>query len=476
MGYHPGAEDDSVYLASVKADLNPELFPRDAGFFKLQMRSSVFDNWMSVFVERSGLPVAWAELLWQWISIVLMVWSGWSIVSKLFEEAVARWAGLAMLAAMFTLPVAGTALYIADQYLHPRNLATALILFAISRIVSGKVWHAVPLVALAFALHPLMGAFGISFCCVLTFTFDEPLRHQLRAWWGRAVPDAATPAAIFIPFGWLFKPPSPTWLEAMQTRHWFRLYHWTWYEWLGAIVPLLFFWFVARVARRRGETSLARFATALFIYGTFQQAVAMVLLGPKALIVFSTLEPMRYLQLAYVFLALIGGAYLGREVLKAHAWRWAVFLLIANGAMFAAQRQLFAGTPHIELPGAASGNSWLQAFDWIRHNTPADAYFALDPNYMAAPGEDNHGFRALAERSALSDAVKDTAVISKVPELGPLWHREQLAQAGWQHFQRADFERLKTEFDVGWVLVANKQAAGLACHWHNQAVSVCEIP
>jgi len=41
-----------------------------------------------------------------------------------------------------------------------------------------------------------------------------------------------------------------------------------------------------------------------------QQAVAMVLLGPRALIVFSALEPMRYLHLVYVFMALVGGAYL----------------------------------------------------------------------------------------------------------------------------------------------------------------------
>ena len=34
MGYHPGIEDDGVYLTAVKADLNPALFPHDAAFFK----------------------------------------------------------------------------------------------------------------------------------------------------------------------------------------------------------------------------------------------------------------------------------------------------------------------------------------------------------------------------------------------------------------------------------------------------------
>ena len=36
MGYHPGAEDDGIYLAAVKADLHPALFPHNADFFRLQ--------------------------------------------------------------------------------------------------------------------------------------------------------------------------------------------------------------------------------------------------------------------------------------------------------------------------------------------------------------------------------------------------------------------------------------------------------
>ncbi len=476
MGYHPGAEDDGVYLTAVKADLNPNLFPHDAAFFQLQMHSSAFDTWMAHFVRLTGTPVAWAELLWQLTSIFLVLWACWSIVRQLFEGAAARWAGVAMVAAMLTLPVAGTALFLMDQYLHPRNLATALILFGVSRILAGRRWQAVPLVGLAVMLHPLMGVFGISFCGVLTLTLSEPLRVQLRHLRTRVVPEGAAPIAAIVPFGWIFDPPTPAWLEALRSRHWFRLYQWKWYEWVGAIAPLALFWLVAHVARKRGEINLARFAAAIFIYGVFQQAVAMVLLGPRALIVFSALEPMRYLHLVYVFMALVGGAYLGRYVLKARIWRWAVFLLLANGGMCLAQRQLFPASEHLELPFTASASPWLQAFDWIKHHTPEDAYFALDPRYMAAPGEDFHSFRALAERSQLADAIKDTAVITKVPELGPAWKRQLEAQEGWPRFQLADFERLKAEFGVDWVLVSYPQPAGLACPWHNDALTVCRVP
>jgi len=476
MGYHPGAEDNEVYLPAIKADLNTSLFPHDAVFFQLQMRTSVFPHLMAHSVAMTGMPLEWAELLWQLASIFMILWACWSVVCQLFEEAEARWAGLAMVAAMFTLPVAGTGLYIVDQYLHPRAMATALILFGVSRILSGKGWQSVPLLVLGTVLHPLMGALGISFCCILALTLFEPLQTRLRALRVGPVSNSSATVAAFLPLGSVFHPPSQIWLEIARNRHLLRLYQWEWYEWLGAIAPLLLFALVAYVAHRRRETKLARFATAICVYGVFQMAVAMIVLGPKSLIGLSALEPMRFLHLIYVLLMLVGGAYLGRHVLQRKAWRWAVLLILANGGMFIAQRQLFAGTEHLELPERSSANPWLQAFTWIRQNTPGDAYFALDPNYLAAPGEDYHGFRALAERSQLADNIKDRSMVTLVPELCEEWDRQVKAQQGWAHFQLTDFERLKAQFGVNWVVVSYPPPGGLACRWHNDAVSVCQVP
>ena len=480
MGYHPGAEDDGIYLAAVKADVTPGLFPHDWGFFALQMRTSVFDNWMAAFIHSTGISVAWAEFLWQAISVLLIVWACWTILCRLTPNRLERLGGIALFASMLTIPVAGTALYIADQYLHPRNPATGLILLAVSRILAGRRWQAVPLLLGAFILHPLMGTLGVSFCFFLTLVFFEPLQVQIRSLRARLVAqtaaDIATPVAALIPFTWIFDPPSQLWLNAVGTRHSYWLYHWTWYEWLGAIGPLILFWVALRLARKQGETTLARFLSAILVYGVFQQTFAMIVLGPRSLVGCTTLEPMRYLQLVYVFMTLIGGMYIARYLLKARVWRWALFLLLANGGMYFAQRQLFAENAHVELPGARTSNPWLQAFDWVRQNTPTDAYFALDPYYMNAPQENNHSFRALAERSVLADAVKDTAVITKVPELGPVWVRQTEAQRGWSNFQAADFERLKSGFGVNWVLVRYPQPDGLDCQWHNNLLAACRIP
>jgi hypothetical protein len=472
MGYHPGLEDDGVYLAAVKSDLNPALYPHDSEFFRVQLQATLFDKWVADSVRWTHIPVPYAELFWQFGAIVLIVLGCWGIARRLFDEERARWAGVAMVAAMLTLPVAGSALNLADQHLHPRNLATGIILIAVERILAGRRWQAVPLLLVAFVIHPIMAALGISFCFFLTVAMLEPV----NVWLGSMSGSASGSVAAAAPLAWIFEPPNATWRDALNTRRNYFLFRWTWYEWLGALAPLALFWLLWRVALRRGETLLSRFALGVLAYGVFQQMVALVIATSPALVRLIPLQPMRYLHLVYYFMALIAGCLLGKYLLKASVWRWAVFLIAANAGMFAAQRAMFAASAHLEMPWQAPANRWLQAFAWVRENTPVDAYFALDPNYLAAPDEDYHSFRALAERSVLADAIKDTALVTQVPELGPTWERQVRAQSGWPEFKLADFERLKREFGVSWVVVANRQGAGLDCRWRNASLSVCRIP
>jgi hypothetical protein len=348
---------------------------------------------------------------------------------------------------------------------------------------------AAPLCLLAaFAFHPVMAALGISFSVFLELALAGTLTGWARKLGSPAerIPVSTTAAAVAVPLAWLFAPESPSWRHAVASRLYYSIYRWTWYEWLGALAPLFLFGLLAWLTRgafqrdqrksRPGRFALAPFALGVFAYGVFQQMVAMALLAPPSLSRLAPLQPMRYLQLVYICMALVGGGLLGRWLLKANPWRWAAYLLLINGGMFLVEWEVIDEGAHLELPGRATENPWLQAFDWVRLNTPVDAYFAMDPRYLAAPGEGFHGFRALAERSQLADAIKDTSVVIQVPSLAAAWGAQQQAQAGWSHFRLADFERLKADFGVGWVLVANTQTEGLDCRWHNGTVAVCKIP
>ncbi len=485
MGYHPGLEDDAVYLAAIKARLNPALYPHNAAFFDLQMQATLFDNAVAAFVRATGIPLAWAELFWQLVSLFAILCACRGIARRLLAEPRAQWAGVATVAAMFTLPVAGTALYLADQHLHPRNVAIALILLAVCRVFAARKAQAAILLAAAFLFHPLMAAMGLSFCIFLSLALHDAVHARVLSWSSTPASAMRDKAASLLPIAWLFSSATPAWRTALNGARYYHLYQWTWYEWLGALAPLALFALLWRIAERRGHRLLARFSLAVLAYSIFQQCIAMVLLTPPTLARLAPLQPMRYLQIVYFAMTLIAGCLLGKFLLRARVWRWAVYLAAINGVMLVSQLSLLQATPHLEMPwlngSPQPASPWLQAFTWIRANTPTGAYFALDPHYLQASGEDYHGFRALAERSQLADAIKDAAVAAQVPALAPEWARQVAAQRNWSNFGPTDFARLKSNFGVDWVLIAysplqSRQTSGLACPWHNAQLAVCKIP
>jgi len=464
-GYHPGAEDDGVYLPAIKRDLNPALYPHDSDFFTVQLQATIFDKLVAGSVRITHLPLGAVVLGWQVLSIFLLLWGCWRISRRCFRESYARWAAVTTLAVLLTLPVAGSALYLGDQYFHPRALATAVVLAAIVAILDGKRVLAALLLAVAVVVHPLMASFGASYCLLLSW-------NQPRL--------SAVAAFVLLPLGWVFEPTSPAWQQAAQTRDYYYLSRWHWYEWLGAVAPLILLWWFRRLALRDNAKTLAHMSERLALYAVVQFVVAAVILLLPGLDRLRPFQPMRYLHLLYFLFVLFAGGLIGQYVLRHHVWRWALFFLPLGVAMFIAQLQTFPATRHFEWPGAGSGNAWVDAFAWVRQNTPVDSLFALDPYYMQRPGEDFHSFRALAERSALADYVKDPSVATQVPRLANRWLEEVTAEQGWQHFRAEDFRRLQNRFGVDWVILeqprpAPPAVAGLDCPYQNGTVMVCRI-
>jgi len=101
--------------------------------------------------------------------------------------------------------------------------------------------------------------------------------------------------------------------------------------------------------------------------------------------------------------------------------------------------------------------------------------FALDPYYMRLRGEDYHGFRAIAERSVLADNLKDPGMVARVPRLADRWLTEVTAESNWGQFKSADFQRLKAQFGVNWVVLARPGVSGLSCPYQDSMVMVCKV-
>jgi hypothetical protein len=143
--------------------------------------------------------------------------------------------------------------------------------------------------------------------------------------------------------------------------------------------------------------------------------------------------------------------------------------------MWFAQAGAYPASPHVEWPGVTGDSSWMQAMYWIRANTPKEAVFALDPNYMALPGEDQHGFRAVAERSVLADQRKDSGPVALFPQLAEEWKREVSAQSGWDKFGKDDFERLARGYPVTWVVTRAPGPDFAVCPYRNKDQAVCHL-
>jgi hypothetical protein len=460
-GYHPFAEDAEIYLPGVEKILHPELFPFGTEFFQSHAHLTLFPNLIAASVRLSHLPLDVALFSWHVVSIFLFLLACWELTGRCFTDAKARWAGVALITALLTLPVAGTELYILDQYMNPRNLAAFAAIFAIVKVLDKKYVQALLFLVFAAVIHPLMSVSTLSYCALLVVM--EKLDPSLAAF------------AALLPFGITFDPPTPAYHQAALRHSFHYVLKWEWYELLGAVGPIVILWWFSRVARVRRWRNVALMCRALVVYEITYFSAAVVLAIPDRFETLARLQPQRSLYLLYILLILFSGGFLAEYVLKNRVWRWLVLFVPLCAGMFIAQRTLFPASAHIEWPGATPKNPWVQAFLWVRQNTPQGAIFALDPDHMDVPGEDENGFRALAQRSRLADKVKDSGAVSMFPPLAEEWLRQVQAQKGWKSFQPADFQRLQAEYGVSWVIVQRPAGSSLTCPYQNDAVLVCRL-
>ena len=459
-GYHPFVEDAEIYVPGIKKLLNPALYPFNDGFFASHAKLTLFPNLVEWSVRISHLPLEWMLLAWHFACIFLLLAGCWKLGRLGFGSAPAAWGGAVLVASLLTIPVAGTALYLMDQYVNPRSFSTAASSWIVLAVVRRKYLQAAIWIALVALIHPLMALFGLAYALLLIG--GRRMQRALRQY-----------ALALFPIA-LFPPVTGAYRQVLDSHSYFFLLRWAWYEWMGILGPLLLLWWLGRIAHRRKLVLVERLCFTSMVFTLMFLLLGLVITIPPQFARLAELQPMRSLHLIYLLLFVISGGLLAEHVLKTKLWRWLAFVPLCAG-MFYAQRQLFPATPHLEWPGRQAGNPWVHTFLWIRGQTPVDAYFALDPEHMRLPGEDQHGFRAVAERSMLADRVKDSGAVTMFPALAQTWLEQVTAQQGWKDFGAEDFARLGQHFSVDWVVLQQPGVAGMECPYHNDTLLVCRI-
>jgi hypothetical protein len=467
-GYHLGADDSEIFVPAIKRVADPGLYPFGSEFFMSHARLSLFPNLVGNSARLTHLPIDLVIFCWHVGCIFLLLLAAWQLLRVCFDSAAAHWGGVALLAGALSVPVAGTALVIMDPYLTARSLSTPLTLFAVACYVAGKRRQAVAWLIATALIHPQMAVYGVAFLGCLQ------LARRLRPSASMETAPALTFLAAF-PFLLELEPARGAAREALLSRTYFFVSNWAWYEWVGVFAPLALAWWCSS---RKVEGTMPAFRSLLrtFVpFGLLFTVAGVALACSPRLDNFTCIQPMRAFHILYViFFAMLGGL-LGEYVLRKSVLRRVALFLPLAVSMYFLQQSQFPNSAHVEWPGYGYHNAWNSAFSWIRLHTPKDAVFGLDPNYMLVRGEDQHGFRAIAERSALADAVKDSGAVSLFPQLANDWKRQVQAQSGWAHFDRGDFEHLARLYPVTWIVTQSPGPAGLACPYHDEGLSVCRI-
>lgn len=441
-------------------------------FFQSHASLTFFPNLIALSLRVTHLPMDVGLLVWHVASMFLLLLACWKLAGLFFQSGKARWVGVCLVAALLTIPVAGTALYIFDQYVNPRNLAAFAAIFSVTGTLEKKYLKAAIWLAFAGSVHPLMAGFALSFCFLLVIA--DRFEHRLST---RTTANAMLASSWLLPFGISLDPPTSPAYHAAAMRHQFHYIQlWHWYEWIGILAPAALLWWFGRMARARQWRKLELTCRCLVIYDLIYFFSALVVDFPARFESLARLQPLRSLHLLYMLMFLIIGGFLGEFVLRNRLWRWLALFVPLSVGMFTAQRALFPASAHIEWPGSVPRNPWAQAFVWVRNHTAIDAVFAIDPEFMQLPGEDTVGFRCLAQRSRLADASKDSGAVSMFPPLAEEWWSQVQDQIPWKNFQVEDFLRLKNKYGVGWIVVQQPGVAGLDCAYQNSVVRVCRIP
>ena len=498
-GYHPWAEDGGLYIAGVEYRLNPDLFPRETAFVTEHLRFSVFAPAMAWSVRLSHLSLPVILLGVYLLSAALLLDAALRVARRCFQGETACWVSVALLAAWWTLPIAGTSLLLMDPYVTARTLSTPLSLLAVAAAL--EPWAAVwpktnetevrngsrpallcaGSLLIAAAFHPLMAGYALGL--VLAIRLQRG-RASLAVWTTLLSATLGCAALVQAFSQW----EAPSVLAAVYSRYYWFLSQWQWFEWLGLLGPLL----IIAAVRRWGEdfiTAEARvLCRALLITAAFAIAIAGCLAQEHFVShPIARLQPLRVFLLVYITMILFLGGLLGnateklRSKLATAGMRGLAvaapiaFVGAMAGLMLFVQRSSFSSSLHLELPGRVNPNSWVKAFVWSRDHTPPSALFALDARYVNTEGEDAQTFRAIALRSAIPDFSKDGGEASISPSLAPEWYRSATATAHLSELSDADRDALLRPFGVQWVVLHANARTTHACPYRNQVVKVCRI-
>ena len=466
-GYHPFAGDAGIYVAGVRHILDPSLYPVNAAFPAAFTRLSIFPWILAALVRLTHLSLSWILLTTHVLSIGLFLFACRQLAARLFSAEASRWCSTLVAAACFTLPVAGTALFIMDPYVTARSFSTPLTLFAVAAALDRAWLRVTILLALAALIHPLMAAYAVLFVVIYALIVSGKIRAANGFYFALLVTDGAVFALAHR------TPVSASYREAVSlpARTFLFLARWHWYEVLGLLLPLGIFGFAVR--RTSPADPKRALCLACLLLGITSTLVAMLFIPPGGPYALVPIQALRSFHLIYAVGLVLCGGLLATRMSHSRPVGFSLIVLLFAG-MFAAQNVAWPGCNRIEWPWTRPANPYQQAFLWIRDHTPRNAVFAFNPELVYLPEEDEQGFRAIAQRDHLADD-KDAGIVAVIPSLADRWSRQRNAELNLDRISDAQRAAAVTPMGATWLLLPPETQTAFPCPYRNGVVKVCTM-
>src|SRR5439155_5947964 len=242
---------------------------------------------MATSVRMTHLPVGVVMFAWHLLSIFLLLLACWRIARLCVRARAAAWCGISLVASLLTIPVAGTSLYLVDQYVTSRSLSTPGTLLAVAAAAEGSDLQAAGWLAVTMLVHPLMTVFAAAYLVILA--------ALKRCGVGSVWTTASLPLD-------LLQPATPAYRKVLETRPLHLITNWASYQWVGVFAPVALLTWFHGIARHRRLGPMAWLCRGLIVFQLMFCAIALVISVPSRFEQLSELQPMRSLHLLYILL------------------------------------------------------------------------------------------------------------------------------------------------------------------------------
>lgn len=417
-GYRFGVSDQAFYIPAIHKALVPDAFPRDTALLAPQAGLLAWDQFAAAVARATGLDLEWLFLGAYVLAVVVFFVGVRRLSGPFYREPLSSWALLAALTLRHR--VAKTGVNTFEGYFHPRVLAFAIGVLAISCLWNDRRWRTAALIAIAFVVHPTTALWFAVWAAAM-------VAYQSRRWaWvvGLGVLGSALAAMMVLagPLRGAVAIMDATWTDALTEKDYLFPTAWSMETWLvNAIAPVVLWgvyrWrqhVVARVETGAFWSAPARAETAL-VLGCLALLAAFVASLPfigARLALAVQLQTSRVLWqvelLATVLLvwALAEAPWpIWRVSARTRAAAALVFFVVVSAGRAYFVLRVEHERPLVEVRLAES--PWQRVTAWTASHTPSDSHFLVDPGHA---WKFDSSFRVAARRDVLVEAVKDAAM------------------------------------------------------------------